>query len=239
MGQVRTLGLATAIKGTPTPAVLAAAGFTATTNTNGTAVANPGVVLASASFSITKGIATVVLTAALPTDGFNGPNGYIAPQTASAASATQQFNAQSISVVNIQGNFPAANGQQVTLWGFTTATYFNGMRVTVLDNNPATKSFRFLFAHADVASTADTTGFAAPDPKSRYRAIRLECYQSLSTDLIYVGDFNVAATRYMACLSLTGQLSIEVAGDNIPPEGIFIDTNGTASTDQVMVTLIY
>ena len=221
MGMIRTMGLVTAVKGTPTPAVLAAAYYTSSN------LAVPGVVLAAASFSILNGIATVVLTPTLPKNGYNGPNGYPAQN----ATTNAQFD--------IQGKYPAPNGQQVTLWGFGTATYFNGVRITVLDCNPTKNSFRFYFKHADVASTADTTGLTAPSPAQHYRAIRLECSQSLSTDLIYVGDLNVSSTQYMACLSLAGQLSIEIASENIPPEGLFIDTSGTASTDQVMVTVIY
>jgi hypothetical protein len=125
------------------------------------------------------------------------------------------------------------------LWGFGTGTYFNGKTVTVLDCDPSTNSFRFYFKHADVANTADTTGLTAPWMKKNYRVIRLECSQSLGTDLIYVGDLNVSSSQYMACLSLTGQLAIEIASDNIPPDGIFIDTSGTADTDQVMVTVIF
>ena len=232
MGAIRTLGLATAVKGTPTPAVQAAAYYTSSN------LATPGVVVTAASFSITKGIATIVLGSTLPTNGYNGPNGYIPVPTFTPASATQEFNKQTGQPLNIQGNFPAPNGQKVILWGFTTATYFNGKVVTVIDNNPATNSFRFYFANADVASTSDA-GKTAPAPFQHYRAIRLECSQSLSTDLIYVGDGNVSSTQYMACLSLAGQLSIEIASENIPSESIWIDTSGSASTDQVMVTLIY
>jgi len=221
MGMLRTLGLVTAVAGQPTPAVLAAAYYTSSN------LATPGVVIGTASFSILKGIATVVLGAALPKNGYNGPNGYPVQ------------NGTTGSQFDIQGVYPAPNGQQVTLWGFTTATYFNGKRITVLDCNPNKNSFRFYFTHADVNSTTDTTGFTAPSPAQHYRAIRLECSQSLGTDLIYVGDLNVSSSQYMAALSLAGQLSIEIAGENIPPEGLFIDTSGSSGSDQVMVTLIY
>jgi hypothetical protein len=233
MGAIRTLGLAKAIKNTPTPAVLAAAYYTSSN------LATPGVVVAAVSFSITNNIATVVLGAGnLPTNGYNGPNGYIAPPTAVPASATQGFNIVPVPPVNIQGNFPAPNGQKVVLWGFTTATYFNGKVVSVIDNNPVTGAFRFYIKNANVASTNDA-GNTAPCPFQHYRAIRLECSQSLGADIIYVGDANVSSTQYMAALSLAGQLSIEIASENIPPEGVFIDTSGTASTDQVLVTVIY
>ena len=236
MGQIRTLGLALAVKGTPTPAVLAAAYYTSTN------FATPGVVIPAVTFSIKKNIATIVLTAAtLPKIGYNGPNGYIPLPTASPATKTQSQNAQSGQPFDIHGGVApgiSGTGQKVVLWGFTTATYFNGKVVTVIDNNPATGAFRFYFVNADVNSTADA-GNTAPCPFQHYRAIRLECAQDLSTDLIYVGDLNVSSTQYMACLSLAGQLSIEIASENIPPEGICIDTNGTASTDHVQVTVLY
>jgi hypothetical protein len=236
MGAVRTLGLVTAIKGTPTPVVLAAAYYTSAN------LATPGVVLPVASFSILKGIATVFLSTTLPVIGYNGENGFIPVQTASPASATQEFNALNGQPFNIYGGIAPGipgRGEQVTLWAFGTATYFNGKRITVIDNNPATNSFRFYFQHADVANTADATGRTAPSPAQHYRVIRIECAQTLGTDVLYIGDLNVSATQYMAALSLTGQFSIEVAGENIPPEGLFIDTSGTAGTTQAMISVIY
>jgi len=238
MGAIRTLGLATAVKGTPTPAVQAAAYYTSSN------LATPGVVIAAVGFSISKGICTINLGAGnLPTNGYNGPNGYIPTPTFTPASAAQEFNSQTGQPLNIQGYPKApANGQKVILWGFTTTVglLLNGKVVTVIANNPAAGTFSFYFAHADdlSAGLADA-GNTAPAPFQHYRAIRLECSQALSTDLIYVGDGNVSSTQYMACLSLAGQLSIELASENIPPEGIWIDTSGSASTDQVMVTLIY
>src|SRR4029077_4693780 len=232
MGMVRTLGATTVTTGTPTPVVLAAAYYTSAN------LATPGVVISAVSFSITKGIATIVM-GSLPKTGYNGPNGYIPSQTFSPATATQSVNQQTGQPFDIYGGTapgPVGKGQQVTLWGFATATYFNGKRVTVIDNNPATNSWRFYFNHADVASTADT-GKTAPSPFQHYRAIRLECGQSNGTDLVYGGDLNVSSTQYMAALSLTGQLAVEIVGENIPPEGLFID--GTSNSDQVQVTLIY
>lgn len=208
MGIPRTIGAVTAVKGTPTPVYT-------------------GTVIPAVSFSIKNGIATVVINVTdapggvFPTNGYNGPNGY--PNSGAG---------------DIQGKWPAANGQQVTLWGFSTATYFNGKVVSVLDCNPAAGSFRFYFNHADVASTNDT-GNTAACPFQHYRAVRLECGQGLSTDIIYVGDLNVSSTRYVAALSLSGQLSVEIAGDNIPADRIFIDTSGTGAGDTVQVSLLY
>ena len=234
MGQIRTLGAVTVVPGTPVPAVLAAAYYTSTN------LATPGVVLGVASFTILKNIATVFLSTTLPTNGYNGPNGYIPVQTFSPASATQSVNLSKGTPFDIHGGVApgiSGDGQQVTLWGFGTGTYFNGKRVTVIDNNPATNSFRFYFTHADVTNTADTGGLTAPSPFQHYRAIRLECGQANGADFVYVGDLNVSSTQYMAALSLTGQLSIEIASENIPPEGVFID--GTADTDTAQITLIY
>lgn len=206
MGVPRTIGAVAVTAGTPTPV------FT-------------GPVINAISFSIKNGIATVVLGPTnLPTNGYNGPNGF------------PEQNATTGSKFDIQAKWPAANGQQVTLWGFTTATYFNGVQISVLDCDPVAGAFRFYFAHADVGSTADA-GKTAAAPVQRYRAVRLECSQTLGTDFIYVGDGKVSSTRYVAALSLAGQLSVEVAGENIPAERIFID--GTANGDSVQVSLIY
>jgi hypothetical protein len=173
------------------------------------------------SFSITNNIATIVITptAGIPDNGVFPVNGYNGPNQAIAG----------------YPNAPA-NGQQVTLWGFTTATYFNGLQVTVISNNPAANSFSFAFTHANVGSTADA-GSTASAPIQRYRAVRLECSQTIGTDFIYVGDFAVSSIRYVAALSLAGQLSVEIAGENIPPERVWIA--GTNSTDSCQVSLIY
>lgn len=191
-----------------------------------------GPVIAAVSFSILSGIATIVLGAGnLPLTGYNGPNGY--PQQSTNGS---EFDIHGgINRANAGSGGPAG-GQQVTLWGFTTATYFNGKVVSVIDCNPQNGSFRFYFAHANVASTADT-GNTAASPFQHYRVVRLECSQSLGTDIIYVGDLNVSSTRYFAALSLAGQFSIEVASENIPADRIWI--TGTGPTDSVQVSLIY
>lgn len=189
-----------------------------------------GTQISAVSFSINNGIATIVLGAgSLPTNGYNGPNGY--PQQNGTTGA--EFD---IFGGTAGGSGNAAGGQQVSLWGFTTATYFNGKTVTVLDNNPTLGSFRFYFNHANVASTNDA-GITAASPFEHYRAVRIECDQSLGTDIIYVGDLNVSSTRYMAALSLTGQLSIEVASENIPADRIWLAS--TANTDKCHITTIY
>ena len=236
MGTIRTLGACTAIKGTPTPAVLAAAYYTSSN------LATPGVVIPAVTFSITNNIATIVLTAAtLPKEGYNGPNGYIPIQTFSPATTTQSANLHKGKPFDIHGGVApgiSGTGQKVVLWGFTTATYFNGKTVTIIDNDPVTGAFRFYFTHANVSSTSDA-GNTAPIPKQQYRAVRLECGQSLGSDIIYVGDLNVSSTQYMAALSLSGQAAIMLASENIRAEEIFIDTSGTSSNDVCQITLIY
>jgi hypothetical protein len=198
-----------------------------------------GPIIPAVSFSILNGIATIVLNVAgltppaFPTNGYNGPNGYPLPLN---LGNNGQFDIHGgINVANAGSGGPAG-GQQVTLWGFTTATYFNGRTVTVLDCNPALNSFRFYFNNANVASTADA-GNTATSPFQHYRVVRLECSQTLGTDIIYVGDLNVSSTRYFAALSLAGQFSIEVASENIPADRIWI--TGTGPTDSVQVSLIY
>lgn len=191
-----------------------------------------GPVTAAVSFSILKGIATIVLGAGnLPTNGYNGPNGFPV-QNGTTGSKFDIYGG----INGSRGGGPAG-GQQVTLWGFTTATYFNAKQISVIDCDPSNGSFRFYFNHADVASTADA-GNTAPSPVGRYRVVRLEVTQTTpSTDFIYVGDLNVSSTRYVAALSLTSQIVIEIASDNIPAERIFI--TGTGPTDSVQVSLIY
>lgn len=203
MGLPKTLGAVTINAGSPTPAVLAAAGYLPA-------------ILTATSFSITGGIATVVFAANLPAGFYGGPQGYAA-------------------VASPVGTGGACGGQQVTLWGFTTATYFNGLKVSVI-GQPTPKSFSFYISHANVASTADA-GKAAASPFQHYRAVRIEAGQGNGTDLVYVGDLNVSSSRYVAALSLAGQLAVEIASENIPPEGIFVD--GTSSSDTAQISVIY
>jgi hypothetical protein len=189
-----------------------------------------GTVTAAVTFSITNNIATIVLGAGnLPLDGYNGPNGY--PAT----------NATTGSVLDIHGGNAGSSpqgsgGQQVTLWGFTTATYFNGVTATILDCNPTNGSFRFYFTHANVGSTSDA-GNTAPALKRQFRSVRLECSLTNSTNIVYVGDLNVSSTQYIAALSLTGQSAWEIQGENIRGDRIFI-FGSSASNCGVQVSTI-
>jgi len=203
MGTFRAIGSVEATSGTPTPI-------------------HTGTVIAAVSFSILNNIATIVLGAAnLPTTGYNGPNGY-PTQNATTSSEFDIHGGNS-------GSSPqGGGGQQVTLWGFATATYFNGKTITVLDCNPTNGSFRFYFTHANVSSTADT-GNTAAAPVQSYRSVRLECGQSNGSSIVYVGDGNVSSTKYVAALTLTGQSSYVISGDNIRADRIFID--GSASSN--------
>ena len=120
MGMIRPIGAVAATAGTPTPVFTGPA-------------AN---LLTATSFSILKGIATIVVA-----------NSYDSrPWT------------------------PYGVGSLVGLYGFTTATYFNGVPVRVLDSDGA--KFRFYFANDDVANTSDA-GFCflrAPDLPNHYPA---------------------------------------------------------------------
>ena len=192
-----------------------------------------GTPLAVASFAVTNGVATIVLTPALPLDGFNPPNGYPTRNATTGSS----FDIHG-GVNGSRGGGPAG-GQQVTLWGFTGAggSVFNGKVISVIKNDPVAHSFSFFFSGGDISVTAETTGQAAASPFQHYRAVRIECAQTLGTDKIYVGDAAVTSTQYVACLSLAGQLSVEIASENIPADRIFI--TGTGSSDSVLVSLIY
>lgn len=212
MGVIRDLGAAIQVtSGQPTPI------FT-------------GAVTAAVTFSITKNVATIVLGAGnLPKTGYNGPNNYPVQNATTGAS------------LDIQGTYPAPNGQQVTLWGFATATYFNGKTVTVLDNNPTNGSFRFYFTHADVGSTADT-GNTAPIPVEAFRSVRLECGPTNGSNIVYIGDGTVSSTKYAAAIgtsSYSGSTSWFLQGDNIRADRIFIDGSASGSTCSVFVSLIY
>ena len=169
-----------------------------------------GTVTAAASFSITNNVATIILGSALPAVGYN-PGSY-------------------------QGSGFPVGGDQVTLWAFTTATYFNGKTVTVIANNPVAKSFSFAFTHANVGSTADT-GNTAVAPTEQYRSVRLEVDQSAGAGKIFVGDLNVSSSQYAECLSLTAQIAAVIASGTVPPERIMCDTS--VSTTKVQVSLMY
>jgi hypothetical protein len=197
-----------------------------------------GPIVIAESFSISNGIATIVLGPNNLTNvGYNGPDGF------------NNVNSNGSPMDLYAGN--RGQGQQVTLWGWSVATYFNGLTVTVLDNNPTAGSFRFSFNHANVASTADTGNTAADistwsggasgsEPGiaggEHFRVVRIEVDQANGTDIVYVGDLNVSTTRYVAALSLAGQLAIEVASENIPGDRIFMVS--TTDTDKVHVSLI-
>jgi hypothetical protein len=163
----------------------------------------------ASSFSIQNGIATIVLSSALPSNGFNGPNFAIGT--------------------------PAGAGEQVILYGFSTATYFNGKKVTVLSNN-GTNSFSFAFTHTNVGSTSDS-GYAAPCLFEHYRAVRIEVDQSNESDFVYVGDLNVSSTEYVAALSVSGQLAVEISSENIDACGIWMVS--TSSSDKAHCSLVY
>lgn len=173
-----------------------------------------GTVITAASFSILNGVATIVLGSALPDNGYN-PGTY--------PSAGAQGGAMS-------------GGQQVTLWGFTTATYFNGKQVSVIANNPAANSFSFNTTHADVTSTSDA-GKTAAQPAQQYRSVRIEVDQAAGAAKIYVGDLNVSSTRYAECLTLTGQIAVTLQSGTIPADRIMLDTD--TSGKKVQVSLQY
>ena len=165
-----------------------------------------GTVTAAVSFSITGNIATIVM-GSFPTFGYNPPS-YFSPNGG-----------------------PPAGGDQVTLWGFTTATYFNGKTVSVISNNPAANSFSFNFTHANVGSTGDA-GNTAIAPK-QYRSVRLETDQAAGAGKIYVGDLNVSSTQYAETLSLTGQIAVTISSGTIAADRIFCDTSATGTKVQV------
>ena len=199
-----------------------------------------GTIIAAQSFFILNNIATIILGSGnLPKNGYNGPNGY---PNMEPTQPNGHFDIYGGITGGTAGNAGPAGGQQVTLWGFTTATYFNGCTVTVLDCDPSNGSFRFYFTHANVGSpsspTSDT-GHTAACPFQHYRVVRIECDQANGTDIVYVGDLNVSTTRYVAALSLAGQLAIEIASENIPADRIWMVAPNSSATDVVHISLLY
>lgn len=167
-----------------------------------------GTVTAAVTFSILNGVATIVM-GSFPTKGYNpGPNPGI-----------------------------ASGGDQVTLWGFTTATYFNGKQVTVIGNNLAGNSFSFAFNHANVTSTADAGNTAVAPSEGTYRSVRIEVDSAAGTGIVYVGDLNVSSTRYAEALKLAGQIAVTISSGAIPAERIMCDTS--ANGTKVQVSLQY
>lgn len=123
-------------------------------------------------------------------------------------------------------------GDQVILYGFTTATYFNGIVLQV--NAANATSFSFPFNHADVNSTSDAGLFALP-PVERYRYVRIECDSTLSTHNLYVGDLNVSSSRYTANLSLAGQIAWDQNGEAIDVSRIMVDSDFSGAVFQTSV----
>jgi hypothetical protein len=224
MGAPKTIGACAVTSGTPTPVLFAAANSPF-----------PSFSISIVTWNKQLGICTVTISGTFPTTGFNGPNGYQpTPPPTSQNPAPPVYNLGQ-----------SANGQQVVIWGCTGGTsqntLLNGKKITILNSNPVAKTFSFYFsAFAATASftVAESAGKVAPIPVQKYRVLRLEVGQGNGSDFVYVGDGNVSSARCIAALSLTGQVSFEVAGDNIPAEGIFIDGTNT-TTDVVEVSLIY
>jgi hypothetical protein len=186
--------------------VLAALSLTAGTPTP----VYTGTKITASSYSIANGIATIVLGSALPANGYNPPS-YNSPEGG-----------------------PAAGGQMVTLWGFTSGngTQFNGRTVSVIANNPALNSFSFNWSSANVGSTSDA-GNTAPIPVQQYRSVRIEVDQSAGSAKIFVGDMNVSSSQYAECLTLTGQIAVTLASGSIPADRIFLDTSSTGTVARI------
>lgn len=187
-----------------------------TTGTVQPAIASALTVIAASTFSITNNIALITLASAMPETGYNAGD-------------------------PVQPGWPFALGQQVVLWGFTTATYFNGLVVTVTTANPALNQFTFNFTHANVSSTSDA-GSTAAVPLETYRAIRIEIDQASGTNGVYIGDLNLSTTRYYAYILLPtssipwSQVAVEIGREKIPAERVMI--TGTTGA-KCQVSLLY
>lgn len=169
-------------------------------------------------------VGPVTATAGTPTPVYTGPS-------ANLLTATSFSILSGIATIVVDNTY--LPGNQVGLFGFTTATYFNGVPVTVLD--ATAHSFRFYFNHVDVNSTGDT-GKVFIQP-STYRAVRIELQADASTHHIYVGDGTVTSDNYVADLTLAAQKSVEIDGNAINAGRIHIDTDSTGTEAQI--SLVY
>lgn len=122
-------------------------------------------------------------------------------------------------------------GQQIGFFGVGTNTFLNGAIVTVTRVVSAT-SFEAIYGHANVALAGDT-GTAFAQLSQRYRVVRFEIDQSAAGAKIFIGDFNVSSTQYVACISLSGQLAYEFSGEAIDPSRIFLDTSASGTKAQL------
>jgi hypothetical protein len=197
-----------------------------------------GPIIVATGYSVLNNIVTVYLGAGnLPPVGYNGPDGF------------RNFEANG-GRQDLYGN-NRGQGQQVALWGWTTATFLNGLVITVLDHDLLNGSFRFYYTTANAAYTADAGntaadtsvwngGASASQPGiaggEHFRVVRIELDASAGGNIVYVGDQNVSSSRYFEALSLTGQVAIEVASQNIPGSRIWLVAS--AST-VVHISLIF
>lgn len=179
---------------------------------------------------VLRTLGAVVITSGTPTPIYTGPV---------VAAVSYSITNGIVAVVLGASNFPSVGylpGQQVTLWGWTsTAVIFNGKVVTVLNSDPVTGTFRFAFNHANIGSTTSGIGQTAPAPIDKFRAVRIECGQSMSTHIAYVGDLNVSSSQYAAALTLAGQIAFVLSGDNIDASRIMVDGTNTGDTLQISV----
>lgn len=161
---------------------------------------------------------------------------------AAASSPFTTYSITSMALANgtltftITGTLPVQVGtnKQIVLWGLSVYTDLNGKKVqAVIGPNGNTFAVPYNGSHSGT-----DTGECGLAPFQHYRAIRLECGQTNGADFVYVGNNNVSSSQYVAALSLSGQLNIEIACDNIPAECICIDGT-TTTTDTVQVSLIY
>jgi hypothetical protein len=195
-----------------------------------------GTPLTPASVTFKSGICTITMGTsanAMPTNGYNGPNGFPSSNAVGA-----QFDIHGSDA----GSGGPAGGQQVTLWNFSTtyAAQLNGKVVSVIAN-PSTNSFSFYFAFTGTTgfTEANTTGQTAACPFEHYRTVRIEVDQANGTDIVYVGDLNVSSSQYVAALSLQGQLAAEISSENVPGDRIWMVATNSSATDKVHTSLIY
>ena len=185
--------------------------------------------------SVPQTLPAVSATAGTPTPVYTGAVTAASSFVIKGGLATITLNASTLP-------FGYETGKAITLWGFTTATYFNGLTVNVVSNNTSNKSFSFKTTHADVSSTSDA-GNTAISPTERFRGVRLEADKGNGTNAIYVGDGSVSASRYTTQLMYNSwSMYIWYGGDDVAAQDldvsrIWVDTDSTGT--KVQVSLVH
>lgn len=191
--------------------------------------------------SVVRTLPTVtVATAGVRVPVYSGP-------ASALLTATSFYILNGVAYINVANTFTPSytaagvlvdsTPSQINMFGFTTATYFNGVVAQLLGANPS--QLWFAFNHANVGSAAAPTSDAGsifPTPRDQFQAVRIEVDKTAASGKIFVGDLNVSSTQYAAALSLTTQIAYVQSGNKVDAHRIFVDTDTNGTKVQVSVT---